>query len=233
MSVDGFRTFAKGLALGLQSGSISVPYHLLRYYKQWKLSDSDAMLLIHLIGFKQQEMKEFPTIDELQERMGAAPDAVIKSLQKLMKEGFLSIDDNIDPATDVQYEQYNLTGLWEKLALAAAEEIRAERQRLRAAAPLSDAEPPNLFNIFEKEFGRPLSPMECETIAGWIDEDRYPEELILLALKEAVFAGKVYFRYIDRILLEWSRNRVRTIEDAKAYTHRFRSTGKLHIPSDN
>ncbi|MNN67743.1 DNA replication protein DnaD [compost metagenome] len=79
-----------------------------------------------------------------------------------------------------------------------------------------------MFVIFEKEFARPLTPMECETISGWVDEDGYPDELILLALKEAVFAGKVHFRYIDRILLEWSRNRVKTVEDAKAYTQRFR-----------
>ena len=64
--------------------------------------------------------------------------------------------------------------------------------------------------------------MECETISVWIDQDRYPEELILLALKEAVFAGKLHFRYIDRILLEWSRNRVRTPEDVRAYSQKFR-----------
>ncbi|MBN3527566.1 DnaD domain-containing protein [Paenibacillus apiarius] len=226
MSGDAFRTFAKGMALGLQSGSISVPYHLLRYYRQLKLSDTDVMLFIHLIGFKQQEMKDFPTIEELQERMGASADAVIKSLQKLMKDGFLTIDEEIDPQTDVQYERYNLTGLWEKLAIVMAEEFRAERQKLRAVTSLAESEPPNLFNIFEKEFGRPLSPMECETIAGWIDQDRYPEELILLALKEAVFAGKVHFRYIDRILLEWNRNRIHSIEDAKVYTQKFRSGGR-------
>ena len=46
----------------------------------------------------------------------------------------------------------------------------------------------------------------------------------LAALKEAVFAGKVHFRYIDRILLEWSRNRVATVEQAKEYTQRFRNS---------
>jgi len=56
-----------------------------------------------------------------------------------------------------------------------------------------------------------------------VDQDSYPEDLILLALKEAVFAGKVHFRYIDRILLEWSRNRVKTVEDAKAHIQKFRT----------
>ncbi len=64
--------------------------------------------------------------------------------------------------------------------------------------------------------------MELETITGWLDQDRYKDELILAALKEAVFAGKVHFRYIDRILLEWSRNRVFSVEQAKEYAQRFR-----------
>lgn len=68
--------------------------------------------------------------------------------------------------------------------------------------------------------------MEYETITSWVDQDRYLEELILLALKEAVFAGKVHFRYIDRILLEWSRNRVRNAQDAKEYAQRFRGSGR-------
>lgn len=68
--------------------------------------------------------------------------------------------------------------------------------------------------------------MECESISGWVDEDRYPEELILLALKESVFAGKVHFRYIDRILLEWARNRVKNAQDVKAYSQKFRSGGR-------
>ncbi len=71
-----------------------------------------------------------------------------------------------------------------------------------------------------------MSPMEYETITSWVDQDRYLEELILLALKEAVFAGKVHFRYIDRILLEWSRNRVRNAQDAKEYAQRFRGSGR-------
>lgn len=64
--------------------------------------------------------------------------------------------------------------------------------------------------------------MELETITSWLDRDGYKEELVLAALKEAVFAGKVHFRYVDRILLEWSRNRITTVEQAKEFTQKFR-----------
>ncbi|MGV2794869.1 DnaD domain protein, partial [Clostridium perfringens] len=125
---------------------------------------------------------------------------------------------------------YNLAGMYEKLGMhlaqlrAAAAKQQAQERILPEAA--KEEQERNLFVIFEKEFARPLSPMECETISGWGDQDGYAEELILLALKEAVFAGKVHFRYIDRILLEWSRNRVKTAADAKAYTQRFRAGGR-------
>lgn len=218
--------FAKGMMFAMQVGSVSVPYQLLCYYRQLKLSDTDVMLLIQLMGFKQQEVKDFPTIEELQQRLATSPELVITSLQKLLKGNFISIDEEIDAQTGIQYERYNLSKLWEKIALLLTEQLQAERQRGPQVSPLLNLDQSDLFHMFEREFGRPLSPMECETITGWIDEDHYPEPLILLALKEAVFAGKVHFRYVDRILLEWNRNRIRSIEDAKAYTHKFRSNGR-------
>lgn len=226
MSTDAFHVFAKGMALGLQSGNTNVPYHLLCNYHRLKLNDTDVMLLIQLIGFKQQEGKDFPTIEELQGRLGTTPELVIESLQKLLKNGFINIDEEIDEQTGIQYERYNLSGIWEKLTTLLAEQFWVECQQLNQASSLPDLEQPSLFHIFEQEFGRPLSPMECETISGWIDQDHYPEQLILLALKEAVFAGKVHFRYVDRILLEWGRNQVRSLEDAKAYTQKFHSNGR-------
>jgi DNA replication protein len=79
-----------------------------------------------------------------------------------------------------------------------------------------------LFQMFEEEFGRLLSPMECETISKWIDEERYSQALIMHALREAVFAGKLHFRYIDRILLDWQHHKVRTVEQAKEHSANFR-----------
>jgi len=231
MSSEAWRAFAKGISLGMEVGSIHFPYALLRYYRRMKLSDTEMMLILQLTGFHQMEQNAFPTIEELQDRMGASPDTVIKAIQKLMREKYLSIDEEFDPQTGIQYERYNLSGIYEMLGQLLSEEVKEERKQEQrngrsqgsaAAFAAGDSEESNLFIIFEREFGRPLSPMECETISGWIDQDQYPEELILLALKEAVFAGKVHFRYIDRILLEWMRNRVRTAEDARAYAQKFR-----------
>lgn len=223
---DSWKSAEEGLLAGLRAGAVSVPMLLLTTYAKLDLTEEEAMLLIHLIGFRDREMKEFPTMDDLQSRMSLSGERVANTLRKLMKEGFLQIDEDEDPMTGIRYERYNLDGLWLKLGAVWAMENKLKPAAAAASALDSgrSAREPNLYMLFEKEFARPLTPMEMETITGWLDQDRYPEELILMALKEAVFAGKIHFRYIDRILLEWKRSKVYTPEQAKEHTQRFRGT---------
>ena len=71
-----------------------------------------------------------------------------------------------------------------------------------------------IYDKFEKEFGRTLSPMEYEIIGAWIDGN-YTEQLIELALKEAVYNGVSNLRYIDKILSEWHKKGIKTENDIK------------------
>jgi DNA replication protein len=219
-----WKQIERGMAAAMREGSVSVPSLLLKLYRAMKLSDMEAMLLIHLFQFKEKESNDFPTPEELQGRMSATYESVLRALQRLLKEEMLQIDGETDPVSGVLSERYNLSPLYRKLAAAWIEDAKqsgaSSQQAAKAAA--APAENSDIFTVFEKEFARPLTPMECETVSQWIDRDRYPEELILFALKEAVFAGVIHFRYIDRILLEWSRNRVQTPEQAREYTQKFR-----------
>lgn len=238
--MDDRGSIARGLAEAYLDGAASVPYALLRTYRALKLSDTEVMLLIQLLAFRQLEQNEFPTMEQLQERLGSSPAVVGQAMQKLVKQGLVGIDEVLDPVSGVQSDRYNLSGLFQKIgALLAAGEIPMRAGGMEAAqADLPDARggirtpvtktsvfggATNLFAVFEQEFGRPLSPMEVETINGWLDKDEYDEDLVLFALKESVFAGKLHFRYIDRILLEWKRSRVTTVEEARAHTQKFRT----------
>ena len=62
----------------------------------------------------------------------------------------------------------------------------------------------NIYDVIEKEFGRCLSPIEYETIKGWLDSN-ISEDLIKEALKEAILNGVNNLKYIDRILYEWNK----------------------------
>jgi DNA replication protein len=79
----------------------------------------------------------------------------------------------------------------------------------------------NIYNIFEQELGRTLSPIEYELLNGWI-ECNYKEEIIIAALKEAVFNGVNNFRYIDRILFEWNKKGIDTLEKVESNKKNFK-----------
>ncbi|MEK0314072.1 DnaD domain-containing protein [Cohnella sp. 56] len=242
---------ARSLAEVYMDGAASIPYALLRVYRMLSLTDTECMLLIQLIAFRQLEQNDFPTTEQLQQRLGASDAVIGETLQKLLRRELIAIDEIGDPQSGVRSERYNLSGLYQAVAqlvvsgeapiqsagsssgpgvggMAAAQDGQVHARAasaggMKAAADGRGAVPVNLFAVFEREFGRPLSPMEVETIGGWLDQDKYAEELILFALKESVFAGKLSFRYMDRILLEWSRNRVRSVEEARAHAQRFRA----------
>ena len=73
--------------------------------------------------------------------------------------------------------------------------------------------PTSLFESFESEFARPLSPIEVQLIADW--QKAYSDEIIMLALAEGVKNNARSFRYIEVILNAWKQAGVRNVEEAK------------------
>lgn len=70
----------------------------------------------------------------------------------------------------------------------------------------------DIYSKIEKEFGRPLSPVELETINKWI-ESNVSEELIERALKESILNNAPSIRYIDKILFEWNKKGYKSSDD--------------------
>jgi DNA replication protein len=141
----------------------------------------------------------------------------------LVRGGFLQIEHEVNEM-GLRSERYSLTPLLQQLASSFIDREETE-------SSLDEEAYDQIFRLFEQEFGRALSPIECQMLARWMDEDGYSEELIEAALREAVFCGKVNFRYIDRILFEWQRNNIRTAEEAVEYSRKFRQKGVLYQTS--
>lgn len=70
----------------------------------------------------------------------------------------------------------------------------------------------NLFDIFEKEFGRPLSTMEFEIINEWLDAG-YEKDLILEALKDSIYNGYRSLKSISSKLEYWKEKGYKTKKD--------------------
>lgn len=75
----------------------------------------------------------------------------------------------------------------------------------------------SIFEYIEKNLGRVLSPIEFEIISSW----DYDNEIIKLAVKEAILHNAKTIKYIDRIIFNWKQNKVETIEDATKYLDEF------------
>lgn len=198
----------------MREGSVTVPYTLLNHYKQLGLNEEELVLLLHVYSFLEKG-KEFPTPNEISAKMTVSPGHCADLLHKLVHRGFLAIKEGISE-DGIRYEKYTIEPLWAKLAEYYLRQAKAEK-RLEKEKDETD-----IYTVFEQEFGRPLSPMECETLALWLDDDGYEPAIIKAALKEAVISGKLSFRYIDRILIEWKKNGVKTVEQAENYGKRFR-----------
>lgn len=86
----------------------------------------------------------------------------------------------------------------------------------------------SIFNVFEDEMGRLLSSMEIEIIREWISTYKN-EELIILALKEAVINGANSLRYIDSILNDWNKKGYKTKEDILRDKENYRKKKNVKV----
>ncbi|WP_158735369.1 DnaD domain-containing protein [Alteribacillus sp. YIM 98480] len=206
----------------MQYGHSSISKLLLDYYAKLGIKETEMMLLLHIHRFI-EDNHPFPTPVELSERMSITDKECSELLRSLIKKDFLRMEDNQDE-DQVMYETYSLTPLYERII----QEMFHENENESAVN-----EDGKLYEIFEEEFSRPLSPMEYETIKVWLDQDKHKPELIKTALREAVISGKLNLRYIDRILHEWHKNGIKSSQEAKMHGDKFRqyqkgkrSTGK-------
>ncbi|MEG1015650.1 MAG: DnaD domain protein [Bacilli bacterium] len=86
------------------------------------------------------------------------------------------------------------------------EEVSLEPFYNKITFNIEDAADDNedIYEAFESEFGRTLSPIEFETINNWLN-NKVSKETIKRALREAVLNGACSLRYIDKIIYEWNK----------------------------
>ncbi|HLS08256.1 DnaD domain-containing protein [Lentibacillus sp.] len=184
---------------------IQVPVQLLDQFTTLGLKEQEVMVIIQLLRF-QQEKNDFPTPNDLASHLTISEKECANILRRLIQKNFLSIEQLKNEANQIT-ESYSLNPLWEKL-FAEKQEDQAEGDG-------------TIFILFEQEFGRPLSPFEIEMINTWLDEDELAPALIKAALRESVLMGKLNFKYIDRILREWKKKGIHTVEQARNASKAF------------
>lgn len=80
----------------------------------------------------------------------------------------------------------------------------------------------DLCSIIERNFGRTIAPLEYDVIKSWVDNN-ISEELIVYATQIAVCNNACSVKYIDRILEDWQRKKITTLEQAKKANEKFKN----------
>ncbi len=198
----------------LEEGNITIPNLLFSEYGNLNLNETELVLLLNILTFIEKG-NHFPTPEEISSRMTISISDCNELLRRMIQRGFLEITDGYSNE-GIRYEKYSVKPLWEKLVEQYLMNHHNEQKGMKKS------EETDLYTCFEHEFGRPLSPFECESLAMWMDDDHHDPVIIKAALRESVMSGKLNFRYIDRILFEWKKNGVKTVEQAKNHGLKFR-----------
>ncbi|GEN45126.1 DnaD domain protein [Alkalibacillus haloalkaliphilus] len=183
----------------LLTEQINIPSKLLNDYHELGLNEEDIIVILQIMNL-QKSGELLPSFDQIASHMTINANEVANVLKKLRNNNYLQIEQITDEQNG-QHEWYCLSPLFEALFEVEQESTQEEEGKL--------------FQLFEQEFARTLSPIEIETVSYWLDEDQFKPPLIKAALREAVLMGKLNFRYIDRILNEWKKKGVRSVNDVK------------------
>ena len=176
----------------------NVSKFLLCNYKKINITDSELILLIYLLNTNEFYPKKIS--EDLSINLGN----VMESISSLSDKGILEI--KTVKQNNIQSEYIDFSNLYEKLGFIYMNVQKEEKT--------------SLYDDFEREFARTLSPIEYELINGW-KESGFSDELILAALKEAVFNGVNNFRYIDKILFEWKKKGIKNESDIEKNRKEF------------
>lgn len=181
-----------------------IPQLLLFNYRKLGLSELELIVIMYIyndndsINYNPKKISNDLDLDVKK---------VLEVINNLVEKGFLNIE--LIKINNVRTEVINLDLMYEKLAFIIMKKDTKKET--------------NIFETYETELGRALSPTEYEIINSWLDSG-YSEELILLALKEAVYNGVSNFRYIDRIIFEWAKKGIKNKDDVEKNRKEFKKS---------
>lgn len=178
----------------MKEKKLVVPSYTLEIIKKLKLDINEFLLLMYFWNFSDVsfDVAEISKIIKLNEG------EILNAFNALLSKKLIILDCFKD-SNGKRMEVINLDYFYTMID----ENFKKEEKR---------KEEIDIYTTFETEFGRPISSMEYEIIRAWLEKG-FSEELILGALKEAVYNGVNNLRYIDKILYEWQRKGYKTMKE--------------------
>ena len=148
----------------LKEKPIVLPRFLFEYYLRLGITSDELIILIFIIDMGDKILYNPESIASC---LGMDKFKVMELLNDLNEKKIITV--LVEKNKDGKREEYISLDLLYKKIMGII--INKEDDN-------KDTNNSDLYSIFEKEFGRTISPMECQIIKGWID-DKFSQELIL------------------------------------------------------
>lgn len=141
--------------------------------------------------------------DDIKEKLGFDDEKIFNTFTSLINKKYIEMVVTNNNGEVI--EQIKLDPLYDRLALNKKTD---------------NVDSKDIYAMFESELGRTLSSFEYEMINKWIEKG-VEEETIKNALKEAVLNNVRNFKYIDKIIYEWTKKGIKNKikDDNKKETH--------------
>ena len=190
----------------LKDKPVVIPRILLNNYKKLNISDSELIVIMVLLSFGD---KITYNPEEFAKEINGDKHQVMNVINNLIHKNIISLE--IERVNKKANEYLSLDLLYEKLFNLIIDKGKEKEIDI------------SIFDTFEKELGRTLSPMEYGQIQEWITSGN-SEEMITCALREAVLNGVSNLRYIDSILNDWKKkgykNKNDVLKDREMYRNK-------------
>lgn len=193
----------------LKEKPIVLPRYLFKYYIRLGITSEELIILIFIMD-KGDKIIYNPLL--ISEELDMDKFKVMELLNSLNEKKIISI--TVEKNNDKSEEYISLELLYKKIVNLLVD--KKEEKTLDNS---------DIYSIFEKEFGRTISSMECQFIKSWID-DGFTYELIMEGLKEAVYNNATSFRYIEKILYDWRKKGYKNKQDIIEAKNKYRESKK-------
>ncbi len=182
----------------IKDKKIVIPLYFLRMCNELDLNKRELLLLLYLY-----DMNDFPfNPSKIASDLSVDMLEIMNDISILSDKGLISVSAKENDKGVIE-EVINLDDLYNKITLKIMEELNSHEE-------LTD----NIHDMIELEFNRKLTPLEHDVINDW-DRNNYDKLVIKEAVKEASINGVSNLRYIDKILYDWYKKGIRTINDLK------------------
>lgn len=203
----------------LKDGTTAVPNILFNRFSQLDLTAEEFLLLVYMMS-KLNQSNEYDYIQVMEHQLGWDAEKIFDVMNALVTKDYLAIELRTNPEGK-QADHYTLRPFFQKL-----DDFYFKDKQEGTYEVASRTQESHLVTDIEQEFGRVLTPLEIETINIWLKQDQYSEDLIRVALREAVIHRAINLKYIDRILLNWENNNIKTVHEAEAYIKDYQARKK-------